>query len=104
MAEVVEHIHVVRRPEDVFSYVTDFSLFPQWQTDILSVRRQDDAPLAVGSKALVIRRLGPRQLPGNEEITEIVLRGHGPCAQTPARSRRSPEEGSSRSTAANGRA
>jgi hypothetical protein len=31
MAAIVESIEISRRPEDVFSYATDFSHFPEWQ-------------------------------------------------------------------------
>src|SRR6266542_691626 len=43
----------------------------EWQEGIVSVRREGNTPLAVGSKAVVTRRVGPRQLPGTEEITEL---------------------------------
>src|SRR6266511_2835306 len=71
MAWIVEHIEISRRPEDVFSYAIDFARFPEWQEGIVSVRREGNTPLAVGSKAVVTRRVGPRQLPGTEEITEL---------------------------------
>ncbi len=71
MAWIVEHIEISRRPEDVFSYAIDFARFPEWQEGIVSVRREGNTPLDVGSKAVVTRRVGPRQLPGTEEITEL---------------------------------
>jgi uncharacterized protein YndB with AHSA1/START domain len=71
MAAIVESIEIARRPEDVFSYMTDFSRFREWQGSVVSVRREGNAPLAVGSKAVVTRRVGPRELPGTEEITEL---------------------------------
>jgi len=71
MAAIVESIDISRRPEDVFSYVTDLSRFREWQPSVVSVRREGDAPLAVGSRAMVSRRVGPRELPGTEEITEL---------------------------------
>lgn len=83
MAAIVESIDISRRPEDVFSYVTDTSHFPEWQGNVVSARWEGDAPLAVGSKAVVIRRVGPRELSGTEEITELkpprswVVRGVG---------------------------
>ncbi len=40
MAAIVESIEISRRPEDVFSYVIDFSCFPEWQGGIVSVRRE----------------------------------------------------------------
>jgi Polyketide cyclase / dehydrase and lipid transport len=69
MPEIVETIDISRRPQDVFSFVTDFSLFPRWQGGILSVRREDDGPVSVGSKAVLTRQLGARRLTGTEEIT-----------------------------------
>jgi len=38
---------------------------------VVSARPQGDTPLAVGSKAVVTRRAGPRQLARTEEITEL---------------------------------
>jgi len=71
MAEIVESIEISRHPEEVFSYVTDFSRFPDWQGGVVSARREGDAPLAVGSRAVVTRRAGPRELARTEEITEL---------------------------------
>ena len=71
MAEIVESIDISRRPGDVFSYAADFSHFPEWQGGVVSVRREGDGPLAVGSRAAVIRQAGPRELARTEEITEL---------------------------------
>jgi uncharacterized protein YndB with AHSA1/START domain len=71
MPAIVESIDISRRPEDVFAYATDFAHFPEWQGGVLSVRPEGDAPLAVGSRAVVTRRLGPRELPRTEEIAEL---------------------------------
>jgi uncharacterized protein YndB with AHSA1/START domain len=59
---IVESIEIARRPEDVFSYATNFSHFPEWQGGVVSARPQGDAPLKIGSKAVVTRRTGPPQL------------------------------------------
>jgi uncharacterized protein YndB with AHSA1/START domain len=40
MTAIVESIEIARRPEDVFSYATDFSRFLQWQGSVVSVRRE----------------------------------------------------------------
>jgi uncharacterized protein YndB with AHSA1/START domain len=71
MTEIVETIDISRSPQDVFSFVNDSSLFPRWKGDVVSVRRLDPDPVTVGSKATVIRRLGHRELPGDEEIIEM---------------------------------
>jgi uncharacterized protein YndB with AHSA1/START domain len=84
MAAIAESIDISRRPEDVFTYATDFSYFPKWQRRVVSARRESDGPLAVGSRAAVTRRVGPRQLLTTEEITELdpprtwQVRGTGP--------------------------
>src|SRR5260370_29993447 len=71
MAAVEESIEISRRPEDIFSYATDFSHFPHWQEPVVSARQEGDAPLAVGSRATATRRAAPRQLPTTGEITEL---------------------------------
>jgi uncharacterized protein YndB with AHSA1/START domain len=71
MAAIVESIEISRRPGDVFAYATDFAHFPQWQGRVVSARQEGDAPLTVGSKAVVTRRVGRREVLGTEEITEL---------------------------------
>jgi len=71
MAAIVESIEIARRPEDVFAYATDSSRFPEWQASVVSVRQDGTGPLAVGSRAVVTRRLGRRTVPGTEEITQL---------------------------------
>lgn len=58
MAAIVESIEISRRPGDVFSYATDFAHFPQCQGRVVSARQEGDAPLTVGSKAVVTRPPG----------------------------------------------
>ena len=71
MAEIVESIDISRRPGDVFAYAADFSRFPDWQGGVVSARREGDGPLAVGSRAIVTRQAGRRELARTEEITEL---------------------------------
>jgi uncharacterized protein YndB with AHSA1/START domain len=71
MAAIVESIEIARRPEDVFAYVTDASHFPEWQESVVSARREGDAPLAVGSRTVVTRRVGRRELSTTEEVAEL---------------------------------
>lgn len=71
MAPIVESIEISRRPEDVFSYVTDPSRLPEWQESLVSVRRLDDGPPAVGSRAVVTRRVGPREQAMTAELAEL---------------------------------
>jgi uncharacterized protein YndB with AHSA1/START domain len=71
MSAIKESIDISRRPEDVFSYVTDFSHLPEWQESTVSVRPVGDAPLAVGSKVVVTRRIGRREVATTSEVTEL---------------------------------
>jgi carbon monoxide dehydrogenase subunit G len=71
MVEIVDSIEISRRPEDVFSFVTNPAFFPQWQESVVSVRREDNAPLTVGSTVTVVRQVGPRKMSSTEEITEL---------------------------------
>ena len=68
---IVKSIEISRRPQDVFAYLTDFSHFPEWQGGVVSARRDGNAPLTVGSRAMVTRRVGPREEARTEEITEL---------------------------------
>jgi uncharacterized protein YndB with AHSA1/START domain len=71
MPAIVSSTEIARTPEDVFAYATDFSHFPEWQGSVTSVRPEGDAPLAVGSRAVVTRRVGPRELMAPEEISDL---------------------------------
>jgi len=71
MAPIVESIEISRRPEDVFSYVTDPSRLSEWQESVVSVRREGDAPPAVGSRIVITRRIGRREVPMTTELTEL---------------------------------
>ena len=71
MAPTVESIEIARRPEDVFAYVTDPSRLPEWQRSVVAVRLEGDAPLAVGSRAVVTRRVGRREQAMTAELTEL---------------------------------
>jgi len=71
MAPIVESIEIARRPEDVFSYVTDPSRLPEWQESVVSVRREGDAARTVGLRAVVTRRVGRRELAMTVELTEL---------------------------------
>ena len=71
MASIVESVEISRRPEDVFSYVTDPSRLPEWQESVVSVRQESDGPVPVGSRVVVTRRVGGRDRPMTMEMTEL---------------------------------
>ncbi|OEJ27159.1 hypothetical protein AR457_24565 [Streptomyces agglomeratus] len=62
MSAITESIDIARRPEDVFSYVTDPSHLPEWQESAVAVRQVDEGPLTVGSRVVVTRRMGRREM------------------------------------------
>ncbi|MCX5150540.1 SRPBCC family protein [Streptomyces sp. NBC_00320] len=71
MSAIRESIDISRSPEDVFDYVTDPTHLPEWQDSAVSARLLDGAPLHVGSKVAVTRRMGKRQFPMTMEVTEL---------------------------------
>lgn len=71
MSAIKESVDIARRPEDVFSYVADPSHLPEWQESAVSVRPVGDAPLGVGSRVVVTRRIGRREMPMTMEVTEL---------------------------------
>jgi uncharacterized protein YndB with AHSA1/START domain len=71
MSAIKESVDISCRPEEVFSYVTDPSHLPEWQESAVSVRPVGDAPLAVGSRVVVTRRIGRRDIPMTSEVTEL---------------------------------
>jgi uncharacterized protein YndB with AHSA1/START domain len=69
MAAIVNSIEISRRPEDVFAYLTNPSHVPEWQESAVSAR--GDAPLTVGSRVVVTRRVGGREREMTNEVTEV---------------------------------
>jgi uncharacterized protein YndB with AHSA1/START domain len=103
MAPIVESVEIARRPEDVFAYVTDASHLPEWQESVVRARREGDGPMAGGSKVVVTRHVGPRDMNMTMEFSEFnpptswTVRGvDGPVRGT-AKGRIEPIEGGQRS-------
>lgn len=70
MSAIKESVEIDCRPEEVFSYVTVPSHLPEWQESAVSARLVGDAPLGVGSKIEVTRRMG-REFTTTLEVTEF---------------------------------
>ncbi|GGT57907.1 hypothetical protein GCM10010271_71910 [Streptomyces kurssanovii] len=70
MSAIKESVEIDCRPEKVFSYVTGPSHLPEWQESAVSARLVGDAPLGVGSKIEVTRRMG-REFTTTLEVTEF---------------------------------
>jgi uncharacterized protein YndB with AHSA1/START domain len=71
MPPIVSSIEIARPPDEVFSYVTDPLRFPDWQSDVVSVRMEGDRPPGVGSRFTTTRRIGGTERTMTQEITEI---------------------------------
>ena len=71
MAAIMESIEISRRPEDVFTYLSDLARHGEWQEQIVSVKVDTDGPTRVGSRATEVRRAGGRELTGTYEMTEV---------------------------------
>ena len=69
MAPIVSSVEISRRPADVFAYVTDPSHLPEWQESVVGVETADSVPAGGGSRTVVTRRVGPREMKMTAEIT-----------------------------------
>ncbi len=72
MAPIVSSVEIARRPEDVFSYVSDPSRLAEWQDSVVSAHVEGGGPPAVGSKAITTRRIGRGERTMTMELTEIT--------------------------------
>ena len=70
MTIIVESVEISRTPADVFAYVTNPSHLPLWQESVVRVD-SDDAPTHVGTRVVVIRRLGRREMESAAEVAEF---------------------------------
>ncbi|WP_336323321.1 SRPBCC family protein [Streptomyces lavendofoliae] len=70
MSAIRRSVEISRRPEDVFSYLTDASHMPEWQESALSVSPVGDATVGVGSRVRVTRQMGRRRMPMTMEMRE----------------------------------
>jgi len=70
VAAIVESIEIRRRPEDVFSYLTDPSRFAEWQEGVVSTRLEGGGTPGVGSRVIQTRRIGGGERTMTQEVTE----------------------------------
>ncbi|MCX5010748.1 MULTISPECIES: SRPBCC family protein [unclassified Streptomyces] len=71
MSAISKSIDIDRRPEDVYSYVTDPTHLPEWQDSAVSAVPMGDLPVHIGSRVVVIRQVGKRRIPTTMEFTEL---------------------------------
>jgi uncharacterized protein YndB with AHSA1/START domain len=70
MAPIVATVDIAKPPAEVFAYVTDPSHLPEWQASAISVKTHD-VPIRVGSRVVVTRRAGPREMDMTVEVIEL---------------------------------
>ncbi|WP_412067195.1 SRPBCC family protein [Rubrivirga sp. IMCC43871] len=71
-------LHIDASPDVVWAVTEDVDRWPEWTPTISSVRRLDDLPLGIGSKALVKQ---PGQAEAEWTVTDFVA-GERFCWQT----------------------
>ncbi|MFF4423278.1 MULTISPECIES: SRPBCC family protein [Streptomyces] len=71
MSAMRKSIDIDRRPEDVYSYLTDPTHLPEWQDSAVSAVPIGDLPVHVGSRVLVTRQIGRRRVPTTMEFVEL---------------------------------
>jgi uncharacterized protein YndB with AHSA1/START domain len=67
---MVVSVDISRSPSDVFAYVTDPAHLPEWQESAVRVKT-DGAPTRVGTRAVVTRRAGRREMDTTAEIDDF---------------------------------
>ena len=72
MAPIVASAEIARRPEDVFSYVSDPSRLAEWQESVVSAHVEGGGPPAEGSRAITTRRVGRGERTMTMELTELA--------------------------------
>lgn len=72
MAPIVASAEIARRPEDVFSYVSDPARLADWQESVVSAHVEGGGPPAEGSKAITRRRVGRGERTMTMELTELA--------------------------------
>ncbi|MEU8940167.1 SRPBCC family protein [Streptomyces goshikiensis] len=64
-------VDIARSAAEVYGYLTDPAHLPEWQHSAVRARPLDGAPLHLGSKLAVTRRIGRRRFPMTMQVTEF---------------------------------
>jgi uncharacterized membrane protein len=70
VATIVHSVEIARSPADVFAYMDDLERHGEWQSQIVSSKRETDGPTGVGTRATDVRRVPGRTQSVTYEITE----------------------------------
>jgi uncharacterized protein YndB with AHSA1/START domain len=71
MIEFSVEAEIARSVPEVFAYVTDPAKLPTWQEHTISLTREDDGPLGVGSRLREVHQVGDEQIESVVEVTEF---------------------------------
>jgi uncharacterized protein YndB with AHSA1/START domain len=71
VAPIINSVEIARSPEQVFAYVTDPSRLAEWQESVVSTRLEGGGAPAVGSRVVVIRRIGRGERTMTAELAEL---------------------------------
>lgn len=71
MASLLTTIDIARPQEEVFSYVTDPTTFPEWQAGVVRGSMEGGKTPSVGSKCMMTRRIGGSERESTSELTEL---------------------------------
>ncbi|MFD9034247.1 SRPBCC family protein [Streptomyces sp. NPDC059567] len=71
MSRIEESIDISRRPDEVFTYMTDPNHIAEWEESAAAVRTLSEGPLSVGSRFQVQRQIGRLEVPMTMEVTEF---------------------------------
>jgi carbon monoxide dehydrogenase subunit G len=67
---VSDNVRIARKPEDVFSFITNPLNTPLWQPTVVETNQKTPGPLGVGTRVIDIRRFLGRRIEGEWEVTE----------------------------------
>jgi uncharacterized membrane protein len=102
---IVQSVEIARSPEDVFAYLDDLERHGEWQSAIVSSKKETDGPTGVGTRATDVRRVPGRTQSVTYEITEhdpprkVAFRGvNGPVRPSGTVTVESAGEGGSKVT------
>ncbi len=71
MAPLVSTIDIARPQDEVFTYVTDPTTFPEWQAGVVGGSMEGGKTPVVGSKCTTMRRIGGAERASTSEVTKL---------------------------------
>jgi len=74
MAQVEGTIHIARRPEEIWSYMTQIEHIPEWAAYTHAVESISPGPLEIGSTFTTLQKLEDVEVRAPHRVAEFVLR------------------------------